>query len=79
MTKLLYIKASPRHTASRSIAVTDSYLAALRAKTTGLVVDEIELWEAGLPECEPLRVFRRLQTLRGWSYDREKAKTALFA
>ena len=38
MTKLLYIQASPRRGASRSIAVADAYLAALKAKTPDLAV-----------------------------------------
>lgn len=65
MTKLLYIKASPRQAASRSIAVADSYLAALRAKTPGLIVDEIELWEAGLPEFDGNRANAKLTVFGG--------------
>jgi FMN-dependent NADH-azoreductase len=52
MTKLLYIQASPRHGSSRSIAVADAYLAALKAKIPDLEVDTIELWDAGLPEFD---------------------------
>lgn len=52
MTRLLYIQASPRHTASRSIAVADAYLAALAAKTPDLEIDRLELWDAGLPEFD---------------------------
>ncbi len=52
MTKLLYIQASPRHGASRSIAVADAYLAALKAKNPDIEVDVIELWDAGLPEFD---------------------------
>ena len=52
MTKLLYIQASPRHSASRSIAVADAYLEALKAKQPGLDVDVLELWDAGLPEFD---------------------------
>ena len=52
MTKLLYIQASPRHGASRSIAVADAYLAALKAANPSLEVDVIELWDAGLPEFD---------------------------
>ena len=52
MTKLLYIQASPRHGASRSIAVADAYLAALRVSDPTLEVDTLELWDAGLPEFD---------------------------
>ncbi len=49
MTKLLYIKSSPRGADSRSIAVADAYLAQLRLGDAGLVVDEIDLWQEDLP------------------------------
>ena len=45
MTKLLYIKASPRGANSRSIALADAYLAQLGLGDAGLVVDEIDLWQ----------------------------------
>jgi FMN-dependent NADH-azoreductase len=65
MTKLLYIQASPRHAASRSIAVADAYLGALKARTPGLEVDTIELWEAGLPEFDGNRANAKLTVFAG--------------
>ena len=65
MTKLLYIKASPRDGASRSIAVADAYLAALKAKTPDLEVDTISLWEAGLPEFDGNRAEAKLTVFGG--------------
>lgn len=65
MTRLLYVKASPRDAASRSIAVADAYLNALKAKTPDLVVDEIALWDAGLPEFDGNRANAKLTVFGG--------------
>ena len=65
MTKLLYIQASPRHGASRSIAVADAYLAALKAANPSLEVDVIELWDAGLPEFDGNRNEAKLTVFGG--------------
>ena len=63
MTKLLFIKASPRGAGSRSIAVAEEYLAGLRAKLPDISVDVLDLWK------EPLPVF---------DGDRANAKLAVF-
>lgn len=52
MTRLLYIKASPRTERSISIRLADAYLAAYREKHPDVEVDEIELWNADLPEFD---------------------------
>jgi FMN-dependent NADH-azoreductase len=65
MTRLLYIQASPRHGASRSIAVADAYLEALMAKTPGIEVDTLELWDAGLPEFDGNRANAKLTVFGG--------------
>ncbi len=52
MTKLLYVKASPRIERSISIKLADAYLAAYREAHPGVEVDEIELWHADLPEFD---------------------------
>ena len=52
MTRLLYIKASPRAERSISIKLADAYLAAYKEKQPDLQVDEIELWNANLPEFD---------------------------
>jgi flavodoxin-like protein len=63
MTKLLYVKASPRGTGSRSVAVADSYVAALRAKQHDLVVDTIDLWEENLPPFDGDRANAKLAVI----------------
>lgn len=73
MTKLLYIKASPRGAASRSIAVADAYLAALTSKTPNLVIDEIDLWEAGLPEFDGNRANAKLTVFGGGTNEGSQA------
>ena len=73
MTKLLYVQASPRHGASRSIAVADAYLAALKAKTPDLVVDTIELWDAGLPEFDGNRANAKLTVFGGGTNEGSQA------
>jgi FMN-dependent NADH-azoreductase len=65
MTKLLFIKASPRDTASKSIAVAEAFLAALRARTPGLEVDTIDLWAEKLPEFDGNRANAKLNVITG--------------
>lgn len=60
MPKLLFIKASPRTSASRSVAVAQAYLAALRSKTGDLIVDELDLWAENLPQFDGDRANAKL-------------------
>jgi FMN-dependent NADH-azoreductase len=73
MTKLLYIQASPRHAASRSIAVASAYLEALKAKSPDLEVDTIEVWDAGLPEFDGNRANAKLTVFAGGANEGSQA------
>jgi len=64
MTKLLYIKASPRPE-SRSVAVADAYLEALKAREPGLSVDVLALWDEPLPEFDGDRANAKLAVITG--------------
>jgi FMN-dependent NADH-azoreductase len=64
MTKLLYIKASPRPE-SRSVAVADAYLEALKAREPGLSVDALALWDEPLPEFDGDRANAKLAVITG--------------
>lgn len=65
MTKLLFIKASPRGSASKSIAIAEAWLAARRAREPGLTVDTIELWEENLPDFDGDRANAKLNIITG--------------
>lgn len=65
MAKLLFIKASPRAAASRSIAVAESYLAAAKARHSDLTVDPIDLWEEPLPQFDGDRANAKLAIITG--------------
>ncbi len=65
MTKLLFIKASPRSAASRSIAVAEAYLAAAKAKNPDLVIDSIDLWQEPLPQFDGDRANAKLAVITG--------------
>lgn len=73
MTKLLYIKASPRDTASRSVAVADAYLEALKAKHPDLEVDVLDPWTANLPEFDGNRANAKLTVFGGGTNEGEQA------
>ena len=75
MSKLLYIKASPRGAASRSGAVADAYLAALRSASPSLTVDEIDLWQENLPHFDGNRANAKLAVITGQSQSADQ-KTA---
>lgn len=50
--KLLVVKGSPRGTSSKSGEVAAAYIAAYKAKNPNAVIDEIDLWQAPLPEFD---------------------------
>lgn len=64
MIRLLYVKASPRPE-SRSVAVADAYLAALRSKHPDLVVDTIALWDEPLPTFDGDSANAKLAVITG--------------
>jgi FMN-dependent NADH-azoreductase len=64
MTRLLFIKASPRPE-SRSVQVAEAYLDALRATTPGLEVDTLALWEEALPQFDGDRANAKLAVITG--------------
>ena len=65
MTKLLFIKASPREGNSKSIEVAETYLAALRANNPGLEVDTIKLWDENLPPFDGDKVAAKMNVIVG--------------
>lgn len=64
MTKLLYVKGSPR-AGSRSVAVANAYLDALARKIPNLAVDTLPLWDARLPEFDGDKVAAKLTVFAG--------------
>lgn len=75
MTKLLYIKASPRGAESKSVAIADAYLAALRARTPSLSVDVIDVWSETLPKFDGDKVTAKMSVITGQQHD-GRQKTA---
>jgi FMN-dependent NADH-azoreductase len=52
MKTLLYVKATPRSAKSISLKLGDAYVEAYKERYPGARVDEIELWQANLPEFD---------------------------
>ncbi len=69
MTRLLYIKASPRGAESKSAALADAYLAALKARNPGLEVDVIDLATETLPEFDGNKVAAKIAVFTGQAHD----------
>lgn len=68
VTKLLYIKASPRPD-SKSVAIADAYLEALKAKNPSLDVDVIDVWQESLPEFDGNKVNAKIAIFTGQAHD----------
>lgn len=75
MSTLLYIKASPRGGASKSAALADAYLTALRERLPGLTVDTIDLARDRLPEFDGDKVAAKMAVITGQDQD-ARQKTA---
>jgi FMN-dependent NADH-azoreductase len=65
VTKLLYLKASPRKTESQSTQLAEAYLATLRSNNPGLEVDTIDLWEEDLPAFDGDKNAAKLNVIAG--------------
>jgi FMN-dependent NADH-azoreductase len=63
MTRLLFIQASPRGGASKSIAVAEAYLDAAKSADPSLEVDTIELWEENLPQFDGNKANAKLNVI----------------
>ena len=75
MSKLLYVKASPRGADSRSGAVADAYLAALHERLPDLVVDTLDLARERIPEFDGDKVAAKMAVIAGQSHE-GRQKTA---
>ncbi|QAU45666.1 FMN-dependent NADH-azoreductase [Bradyrhizobium guangzhouense] len=75
MSKLLYIKASPRGSASKSSAVADVYVATLRDRLPDLVVDTLDLAQERLPEFDGDKVAAKMAVIAGQAHE-GRQKTA---
>jgi len=65
MTKLLYIKASPRGGDSKSAAVADAWLAAFTAKNPGATVDTLDLSVESLPDFDGNKAAAKMAIITG--------------
>lgn len=65
MTRLLYVKGSPRGEASRSTPVAAAYLEAARRNHPDLVVDELDLWREPLPEFDGDKAAAKMTVITG--------------
>ena len=65
MEKILYIKASPRGSESKSTAIADAYLTALRERIPALIVDTLDLSAEKLPEFDGDKVAAKIAVLTG--------------
>jgi FMN-dependent NADH-azoreductase len=70
----LYLKASPRGSLSKSTALADAYLAALRETVPDLKVDMLDLASERLPDFDGDRVAAKMAVFGGQAHD-EKQRT----
>ncbi|UWQ33824.1 NAD(P)H-dependent oxidoreductase [Leisingera sp. M527] len=69
MTKLLFIKASPRGDDSKSTAVANAYLAKLQAQDAQLEVDVLDLSAETLPDFDGDKVAAKMNIITGQDQD----------
>jgi len=58
--KLFFVKGSPRGASSLSAKIAEASLASYRSKNPGATIDEIDLWQAPLPEFDGDRAAAKL-------------------
>jgi FMN-dependent NADH-azoreductase len=75
MEKILYIKASPRGSESKSTTIADAYLGALRERIPALIVDTLDLSTEQLPEFDGDKVAAKIAIMTGQT-NQGRQKTA---
>ncbi len=75
MTKLLFIKASPRGAESKSNALAEAYLDVLKQRHSGLAIDVLDLAKDRIPDFDGNKVAAKMAILAGEGPS-EAAKTA---
>jgi FMN-dependent NADH-azoreductase len=65
MSKLLHIAASPRATASESLAIADSFLAVVRDRHPEIDIETWNLWDGSLPEFGPAAAAAKMAVFAG--------------
>ncbi len=65
MKSVLHVEASPRKQRSASLEVSRAFIDALRAKTPGLRVDTMDLWDMALPEFDGAALQAKYAGLEG--------------
>lgn len=63
MSNLLFLQASPRKNASKSIQIAQTYLNALRVNNPDLNIDILELWETDLPAFDGDKVAAKMNVI----------------
>lgn len=74
MSKLLYIESSPRKTRSKSIEVSQAFLASYKTSNPNDEIVTIDLWDQQLPEFDGFTIDAKYQVLHGQDFDAEQAK-----
>lgn len=65
MTTLLHVSASPRGTASESLAIAETFLACYRDRHPDVRVDTFDLWDGTLPQFGPTAVGAKMTVFAG--------------
>ncbi len=74
MTKLMYIKASPRGERSHSLAVADAFVQSYRDKHTDVEVLERNLFDMDLPSFDGLAINGKYNIMHGRDFTAEEKK-----
>lgn len=74
MPKLLYIEASPRKSHSKSIEVSQVFLAELRKTQPSVEIDKLDLWATDLPAFDGDTVEAKYAILHGQPHTPDQAK-----
>ncbi|MHC4126428.1 MAG: FMN-dependent NADH-azoreductase [Planctomycetota bacterium] len=72
MSRLLYIQASPRHQRSKSIAVTDAFVAEYKQNHPGDEVVTLNVFDAPIPDFDGLAVQAKYTILHGRQHSKEE-------
>lgn len=69
MTKVLFVKASPRDGDSKAVQIAQTYLDALLAHNPDLQVDTLDLWTTDLPAFDGDKVAAKMNVIGGQEHD----------